>query len=65
MKTEEDEAFEELERRQFRLFQEEAKKSDGLNREPFAYVMVFENGVKHCVTPDTKGAVPVYTRDET
>jgi hypothetical protein len=34
-----------------------------LNSEPFAHVMVYENDVKHCVTADTKGAVPVYTKE--
>lgn len=99
MKTEEDEAFEEIERRQapaslfkdlvigdvmLRLYptqdgwawyatSKEVEWIQGLindsladrqlSKEPFAHVMVYENDVKHCVTADTKGAVPVYTKE--
>ncbi len=103
MKTEEDEAFEEIERKQIKLpklfkelnignrvalrlypnmgggwswivseseFEDVQKLIDfaleghKLSDEPFAHVMVFENNIKHCVDANTKGAVPVYTKEQ-
>lgn len=100
MKTEEDEAFEAMERKvnpswlfkemvigdvvmrfyptpngwglditntEFEWFQgliNDSLADRQLCKEPFAHVMVYENDVKHCVTADTKGAIPVYTKEK-